>query len=686
MSGHFPESPGPAAAGHPRYRRDIDGLRAIAVLAVVGFHAFPSVFRGGFIGVDIFFVISGYLISLIIYGNLNRASFSFREFYARRILRIFPALLVVMASCLVFGWFALLADEYQQLGKHIAGGATFISNFLLWNESGYFDNAAETKPLLHLWSLGVEEQFYLFWPLALWLAWRQRLGLLATSIVLAALSFLMNLATIRIDPVATFYSPQTRIWELLCGSMLAYFHAVKGREPSLVPSAQDRARRFSTSLLGGLGPFTSDTSRSFIGAALLAAGFLVISKRSPFPGLAALLPVVGTVLMLSAGEHAWLNRKILSGKVLVWIGLISFPLYLWHWPALSFLRIIDSDTPSLPVRIAAVLVALALAQLTYQWIEKPVRHAKGPSSRVLVLCLLMAVAGLSGYFVYRDGGVVSRPAVKSFKQNQNQLLRTAEVENACLAYVGLERPRFPYCRYTHAGGRRTVAVIGDSHAHTAFEGIAAALTDAGVNTVLLANSGCPPFTGAEYGASERDKEICKLQIDQILRTVADKADISDVLIFSRGPAYTTGQRTPGNKGKAIEKPLIPLAVFGPSLQSTVDLLQHAGKSVAYVTENPELLESPRSCLPRPLRWEKRSCDVSLDQVMKRQQAYLAMLGQLKNVKVIQSLNGFCPNGTCQAFDADGNLLYADDNHLSVAGSRFQANTVLRDTLDSIRKP
>ena len=165
----------------PKYRADIDGLRAIAVLSVVGFHAFPKWVAGGFIGVDIFFVISGFLISTIIFGNLTAGTFSFIEFYSRRVRRIFPALLLLLIACYAFGWFALLADEYKQLGKHIAGGAGFVSNLVLWNERGYFDNSAVTKPLLHLWSLGIEEQFYIVWPLLLWLASRLRVNLLAVG-------------------------------------------------------------------------------------------------------------------------------------------------------------------------------------------------------------------------------------------------------------------------------------------------------------------------------------------------------------------------------------------------------------------------------------------------------------------------------------------------------------------------
>lgn len=173
---------------HPNYRPDIDGLRAIAVLAVVAFHAFPSWVRGGFIGVDVFFVVSGYLISTIIFENLDRGTFCFSEFYARRIKRIFPALILVLISCFAFGWFFLLSDELNQLGKHVAAGAGFVSNLVLWNESGYFDNSAETKPLLHLWSLGIEEQFYIVWPLLLWFAWKCKFNLLTITIVFAATS------------------------------------------------------------------------------------------------------------------------------------------------------------------------------------------------------------------------------------------------------------------------------------------------------------------------------------------------------------------------------------------------------------------------------------------------------------------------------------------------------------------
>src|SRR5437870_5550894 len=220
----------PVHPNSPKYRPDIDGLRALAVLSVVAFHAFPTSLPGGFLGVDVFFVISGYLISTIILENLDKGAFSLAEFYGRRVRRIFPALLVVLLASYVFGWLALLADEYAQLGKHIAAGAGFVSNLVLWNEVGYFDRSADTKPLLHLWSLGIEEQFYLAWPLLLWFSWKRRF-VAPVVLALAALSFIATALWSNVDAVATFYSPLTRFWELLGGSMLAWLALRRAKVP-----------------------------------------------------------------------------------------------------------------------------------------------------------------------------------------------------------------------------------------------------------------------------------------------------------------------------------------------------------------------------------------------------------------------------------------------------------------------
>lgn len=390
---------------HPKYRPDIDGLRAIAVLSVVGFHAFPGWVKGGFIGVDVFFVISGFLISGIIYENLDKGEFTLREFYARRIRRIFPALILVMVACLVFGWFALLTDEYKQLGRHIAGGASFISNFLLWQESGYFDNSAETKPLLHLWSLGIEEQFYIVWPLLLWLTWKRKFNFFAVTLAIAVGSFYLNVKGIKQDAVATFYSPITRFWELMCGGLLAWVTIYKKESLTGIKLRLDRF------ILSNIyrnkevekGRTLANLS-AFTGLALLAYGFSIIAKDFYFPGVWALVPVLAALLIISAGPAAWINRQILSTKVFVWFGLISYPLYLWHWPLLSFARIIENGTPSREIRVAAVVISIVLAWLTMKLIEKPFRFGNQKTGlKVATLSGLMFAIGVSGFVVNNMG-------------------------------------------------------------------------------------------------------------------------------------------------------------------------------------------------------------------------------------------------------------------------------------------
>ncbi len=362
------QSPPPLSL--PKYRSDIDGLRALAVLAVVAFHAFPKMVKGGFIGVDVFFVISGYLISSILFENLEKGTFCFATFYARRTKRIFPALILVLVSSYLFGKFVLFKDEFQQLTKHIEASAGFIQNIVLWKETGYFDNAASTKPLLHIWSLGVEEQFYLAWPLLIWLVWRCRISLPLVTLLIAVISFLLNLQYVHDAPMAAFYLPQTRFWELLCGSLIAWSH--------LHPTAAVNAlhNRLFANIL------------SIVGFTLIITGFARINMDSGFPGTWALIPVAGTVLIILSGA-AWLNQTLFGNKIAVWFGLISYPLYLWHWPLLAFAHIIQGEAPSPTYCAAAIAVAIILSWLTYRLIEKPLRQSQRNWLIVPILSLLI---------------------------------------------------------------------------------------------------------------------------------------------------------------------------------------------------------------------------------------------------------------------------------------------------------
>ena len=354
------------------YRPDIDGLRALAVTAVILFHAFPATLPGGFAGVDVFFVISGYLISGIIARELRQNTFRPAHFYRRRIRRIFPALATVLLATLAYGLVVLLPAERAQLGQQTAAGAAMVANLLFWSQAGYFDPASSAKPLLHLWSLGVEEQFYLVWPLILWLLIGRTRRPIAGIALLTAASFALNLALSTQQGVADFYSPLSRLWELSAGALLAL------ATPS--PAKSGRPANLA----------------AFAGLAAIIAATLLFNDTLPYPGWRALLPVCGTLLLIHASPATLANRQ-LARKLPVAIGLISYPLYLWHWPLLSYASIIRRGHAPKPL-LAALLIAasVALATLTYRYIERPLRQNARLRAVAIRLAAAMAAIGLTG--------------------------------------------------------------------------------------------------------------------------------------------------------------------------------------------------------------------------------------------------------------------------------------------------
>ena len=485
---------GPTAANiaidghaHLKYRPDIDGLRAIAVLLVVGFHAFPGWLPGGFIGVDVFFVISGYLISTILIKEFNDEKFSYRRFYARRIKRIFPALTLVLLACLVAGWAILLRDEHRQVGKHIAGGSAFLSNLLLWRESGYFDEAAETKPLLHLWSLGIEEQFYIFWPILLGFLWKGKRNFLLLVGCVAALSFALNLWTVYSNPVAAFYSPLSRVWELMIGGALAYIVVQRTYVPT-------RAAQWFAAL----------------GLLLIGAAVLTVTKNSLFPGWIALLPTLGSFLIILAGPRAVVNRVLLSNRLMVWVGLISFPLYLWHWPLLTFARIVEGGIPSSTVRLIAVGLSILAAYSTYRLLEQPLRQSRShfTVAGLATANVVLVVTGLLVYLGHLAPGIpltplqtsILRPYDASADYRKDLCFLDAKKQFASdFAKVCLESPV--------GANSKLVVLWGDSHAAHLYPGLHELAGAIGFQLEQRTATSCPPLSGGVIETASHCAEI-----------------------------------------------------------------------------------------------------------------------------------------------------------------------------------
>lgn len=665
-----------------KYRSDIDGLRALAVLSVVIYHVSPQILPGGFLGVDIFFVISGYLISLIVFREQAAGTFSFADFYARRIRRLFPALAVVLLATIVFGAFALFADEYQRLGKHAASAIVFLLNFQLMGEAGYFDVASDSKPLLHLWSLSVEEQFYLVWPALLVVLGRVRwrIGLVIGILIVGSFAFAIYLASRNLD--ALYFHPLARFWELLLGAALAYYHNRFGI--NAFPTRIDHP--WMRHLL------------SFVGLGAIFSAFFLFNGKAPHPSILTLIPLLGVVLLIASGGSAVAGR-FLALKPMVWIGLISYPLYLWHWPLLSYIRIMESGAPAKALLWIGAGAAVLLAALTYRFIEQPLRHPRRVRPALAGLGSAMVVLLLASFSVVASDGLQDRPAVRHVEAAEVQMKREPATDESC-------RGLFPpgaapvYCRQ-HNPGKQMIGLIGDSHAHVLFPGVSELTEKQGYGTLLLANSGCPPFMGAVTGRNAAERQLCAQSIETIVDAVRTDKRIVSVVIASRGPQYFTGtgfgpveasynyppittEPPPVEGGKSN-----PGQIFADGLINTAMQLHQRGLRVSYLLQVPELGVPAGDCLGRPLTLSQQAnkCAVKYEDYQRRMQPYrtqvLSLAARVPFLKIIDAEQVFCSAGGCSGF-IDKQLLYADDNHLSVAGSRRVAPLILKVALEGVR--
>ena len=510
---------------HAGYRRDIDGLRAIAVLAVLVFHAFPAHLNGGFVGVDVFFVISGFLITKVIIGALESGSFSVADFYARRIRRIFPALVIVLAACFLFGWKTLLADDLAHLSKHIVGGATFLSNIFLWSESGYFDKASEYKPLLHLWSLGIEEQFYMIWPLILGLGWRRGLSVRWLIGGAALLSFLVNIAWVGSHPVATFYSPLSRAWELLIGALAAQMTGAGANMPAWL--ARLCGRKAGS---GGTVAPSFSSMMSVLGLLMIAFAAGWLDPQRAFPGGWALLPVLGTALILMAGPAAWLNRKVLAHPAMVAVGLISYPLYLWHWPLLTLVRGAVPDGDSAVVRLLLLSASFVLAWATYQLVEKPLRFGTYRREKVALLCVAMAAVAVVAAVTYEREGIPSRypEIIQTATQYDLEGYRAALRNRKC--FMDLDQDALQYSAECVDPGDAPLWVLwGDSGAATLYPGFQALAARSGkFRMAQFTSSSCPPMIGYESTANPACRRNNDWTFDSVKRLAPDVVMLSAI--------------------------------------------------------------------------------------------------------------------------------------------------------------
>jgi peptidoglycan/LPS O-acetylase OafA/YrhL len=619
----------------PSYRPEIDGLRAVAVIAVVLFHAFEGIAPGGFVGVDVFFVISGFLISGIIRRAVERGTFTLSDFYARRIRRILPALLLVLLACLLAGGVFWLADEWQALGRHTFAGALFHANIAVANEGagGYFVAIGGRNPLLHLWSLGVEEQFYVVWPLlfAALVRWTRRplIGVLA----LLAASFLLNLAWVIRAPTDAYFLPFTRLWELLVGATLIFVNRP--------------LRRVEAEVAGTLG------------MGLIVAACLLFDWAVIFPGWRAAVPTLGAALVILAGPRAWIGRAVLSAPPVVWIGLISYPLYLWHWPLLIFGRAVWIDARFWPARLWLVTASVVLAHLTYRLVENRVRSARRPAVPVVLLGALVATA-MVGQAV-ADGRIDSR--LTRLTPSAPQLMQ-ATADWSYPHPANFRRKSGFVAGEDNPGRSRAVLFMGDSYLEQYWARVNHLISESpsSMPTVRFFTRGsCVPFRHRESRGP-----ICGRFLDDALAAAMDP--LVDTVVI--GAFWESYFRT-GRVGEAAVRPLIRinsstaddvLSEFGAMLRR----LRNSGKRVFVLLTGPtdpafdprflvSRITGKRIDAPVPVAPWRQQVGAILDRVS----ATATSAGAV----VLDPVPFVCDDGECPVVGPEGEPTHADRGHM-----------------------
>lgn len=658
------------ARHHPalHYRPEIDGLRSLAVLPVMLFHAGFALFSGGFVGVDIFFVISGYLITAIILSELQAGTFSLVTFYERRARRILPALCVMMLVCVPLAWHWLDPQDLKSFAKSLIAVPLFSSNLLFWRETGYFDTGVELKPLLHTWTLAVEEQYYVLFPLLLMAGWKlgQRwvVPLLA---VLAVISLVLAQQGAAADSSAAFYLLPARAWELLVGSFIAFYLARRPQASEAPVSTLQQS--------GGL-----------LGLGLITYAVFGFDHSTVFPGINALVPTLGAALIIVfARRQTWVGQ-VLASRPLVAVGLISYSAYLWHQPVFAFARHSSLIEPAPSTMLALTALSLALAWLSWRFVERGFRDRQRVSrGQIFTFGALASVLfiglGISGFV---SNGFANRfhvdPAMmKAFED--------PDIRGACDVNYDGQGWGIDFCFFGTPKAQATaqVAVFGDSHSEALLPAFDSAGKRLGVSIAHLGVGGCLPLLGVDVAVGNYSPGACaslaQRQYDYVKRN-----GIKKVILVSRWTLYTDGdydhERMTGyflvNQDSQVRTKEASRKVFATALENTIDAYRALGAEVMVVAQVPQQLANPKSLYYRLARENTQSAAQKLAtvdalsvpmakhlQLQHFTRQLFATDAQAKRIEMVSLDDALCAGLACLIGDQDS--YYKDYNHLSAKG-------------------
>lgn len=634
------------------YRREIDGLRALAVLLVLLFHAGVPGFSGGFIGVDVFFVISGYLISAIILNELNQGRFSLAHFYERRARRILPALFIVMAASLPLAWLWLAPTDLQDFGKSLISVALYFSNIFFWKQSGYFDTAAELKPMLHTWSLAVEEQYYLVFPpllLFIWRNCRRYLGLILIFLTLASLS-LAEYENLR-APEAAFFLLPTRGWELLAG-VLATLYGTSLKKKLL-------AMKWVS---GGA---------DFFGLMLILSAAVVLDDKTPFPGVYGLLPVCGAVAILVYSSPKTFTGRLLGSQAVVGVGLLSYSVYLWHQPVFAFARHASSSPLHWINFVGLGFLSFFLAFLSWRYVERPFRRKDFLTRRRI---FMLATTG--SVFLFLIGvGAQAANALSKYRLNARQMAwyETAQhspMRERCHVMGKNQLAPRDSCEYFESNIQW--AVLGDSHAVELAYALALELKDTGVGVKHLSSSTCAPSLQA-FGS---DTE-CAAWTQAAVEAIEQRSEIKTVVLSYRINKYLWGEHEKTYPALPNMRTDEQRAEIWRNYLDLINRLKASGRRVIVIFQAPELSkriddlifisdDQSRDLSGVPKKWWK----------LRNKYIYENYLSIPPDVLVFDPAEIFCDQITCHA-TKDAAALYFDDDHISVEGARVLVRNILK---------
>ncbi len=643
----------------PAYRKDIDGLRAVAVLSVLFFHSGISVFSGGYVGVDIFFVISGYLISTIIVREIENESFSISSFYERRFRRILPALGLVTVASLVIGYYLLTPRNYILAAQSAVATTLFSSNLLFYSESGYFDGPAELKPLLHTWSLAVEEQFYIFFPLLLvFISKAVKKQYLLILLSLGVLSFLYSVMLVEKNPSAAFYWFPARAWELFIGAILSIYKFQK---------IENRAIRELISISG---------------LAMIFYSVIFFTEETKFPGFSALLPTLGTAMIIFSGEGGKsLVSNVLSLRPIVFVGLISYSLYLWHWPVIVYTKLYAISALDLPTTIAMISFIFLMSFFSWRYIESPFRKKaifseKWPLIRFSVMSSLLII--MVAVIIILKQGYPKR--VDDYNRYTEEIFdkkweRLGACENA---YSRLKNGK-ELCKLGEENKKASFMLWGDSHAKSIASGLELSARKQNLSGYIATKSACPPLVAV----GRTDREDCDEINASVLTFISESPEIETVILAARWAMLSEGVRYKQETGRPVK--LITLSdrdnekltnpeILEIGLIKTIEALIKLNKKVVIVSPLPEVgYDVPSSSFIV----YKRNIDIkkimpTFDEYKERTKNVYKIFEHLKlnlPVTFVEPYKYLCDEEYCHVI-IEGSFIYRDDDHLSTFGSEY----------------